>query len=135
MRPFPAFEEATSPRIVCLLHLPISIIPLLLPLLFPLPPCLPLSLSYLISCPFFWLVASTEDQFFDLLSPAGVAMRFNAAFASALVSSASLLGYAHAEESEKVADSTSSLANKPTFTVCRSSPDTRSWVAVASPHC
>jgi calnexin len=45
-------------------------------------------------------------------------MRFNPAFTSALVSSATLLGYAHAEEAEKAADSTTSLAEKPTFTVC-----------------
>ncbi|KAJ5086753.1 calnexin precursor [Penicillium alfredii] len=42
-------------------------------------------------------------------------MRFNAAFASALVSSASLMGYAHAEESE-AADPTVAVAEKPTFT-------------------
>lgn len=44
-------------------------------------------------------------------------MRFNAAFASALVSSASLMGYAHAEEAEKQPE-VSSVAEKPTFTVC-----------------
>ena len=43
-------------------------------------------------------------------------MRFNAAFASALVSSASLMGYAHAEEAEKQPD-VSSVVEKPTFTV------------------
>ncbi|RMJ24940.1 Calnexin [Aspergillus sp. HF37] len=43
-------------------------------------------------------------------------MRFNTAFTSALVSSATLLGYAHAEEAEKAPDSTTSLAEKPTFT-------------------
>lgn len=45
-------------------------------------------------------------------------MRFNAALASALVSSATLMGYAHAEETEPVADATTSVAEKPTFTVC-----------------
>lgn len=44
-------------------------------------------------------------------------MRFNTAFTSALVSSATLMGYAHAEETEKKPDS-SSVAEKPTFTVC-----------------
>lgn len=44
-------------------------------------------------------------------------MRFNTAFTSALVSSASLMGYAHAEEAENKPDS-SSVAEKPTFTVC-----------------
>lgn len=43
-------------------------------------------------------------------------MRFNTAFTSALVSSATLMGYAYAEEAEKQADS-SSVAEKPTFTV------------------
>ncbi|KAL2002714.1 hypothetical protein VTN02DRAFT_6145 [Thermoascus thermophilus] len=43
-------------------------------------------------------------------------MRFNAALASALVSSATLMGYAHAEEMEPVADATTSVAEKPTFT-------------------
>ena len=43
-------------------------------------------------------------------------MRFNAAFTSALVSSASLMGYVHAEEPEQAPDATS-LAEKPTFTV------------------
>ncbi|OJJ82078.1 calnexin [Aspergillus glaucus CBS 516.65] len=42
-------------------------------------------------------------------------MRFNTAFTSALVSSASLMGYAHAEEAENKPDS-SSVAEKPTFT-------------------
>jgi len=47
-------------------------------------------------------------------------MRLNAALASALVSSAALLGHVHAEETEKpAADATStSVAEKPTFTVC-----------------
>ena len=47
-------------------------------------------------------------------------MRFNAAFASVLVSSASLLGYVHAEEAEAEAPSSSAAApaEKPTFTVC-----------------
>ena len=44
-------------------------------------------------------------------------MRFNPAFTSVLVSSATLMGYAHAEEAEHQADS-SSVAEKPTFTVC-----------------
>jgi len=44
-------------------------------------------------------------------------MRFNSAFTSALVSSATLMGYAHAEEAEQKPDS-SSVAEKPTFTVC-----------------
>lgn len=43
-------------------------------------------------------------------------MRFNAALTSALVSSASIMGYAHAEETEKKPETTS-LAEKPTFTV------------------
>lgn len=43
-------------------------------------------------------------------------MRFNAAVASALVSSATLMGYAHAEEAEKNPDATS-VVEKPTFTV------------------
>ncbi|OJZ92263.1 hypothetical protein ASPFODRAFT_39595 [Aspergillus luchuensis CBS 106.47] len=42
-------------------------------------------------------------------------MRFNAALTSALVSSASIMGYAHAEETEKKPETTS-LAEKPTFT-------------------
>ena len=42
-------------------------------------------------------------------------MRFNAAF-TALVSSASLMGYAHAEEAEAAPDATSAI-EKPTFTV------------------
>ncbi|KAB8224609.1 Calreticulin family-domain-containing protein [Aspergillus novoparasiticus] len=42
-------------------------------------------------------------------------MRFNAAVASALVSSATLMGYAHAEEAEKNPDATS-VVEKPTFT-------------------
>ncbi|KAH8427960.1 calnexin [Aspergillus melleus] len=42
-------------------------------------------------------------------------MRINAAFTSALVSSATLMGYAHAEEAEKPADATS-VVEKPTFT-------------------
>lgn len=44
-------------------------------------------------------------------------MRLNAAFTSALVSSATLMGYAHAEEAEQKPD-VSSVAEKPTFTVC-----------------
>lgn len=45
-------------------------------------------------------------------------MRFDAAF-TALVSSASLMGYAHAEEAEAAAaaDATSAI-ERPTFTVC-----------------
>lgn len=43
-------------------------------------------------------------------------MRFNAAITGALVSSATLMGQAHAEETEKKADATS-LVEKPTFTV------------------
>ncbi|KAE8148295.1 Calreticulin family-domain-containing protein [Aspergillus avenaceus] len=42
-------------------------------------------------------------------------MRFNAAVTSALVSSATLMGYAHAEEAEQKADSTS-VVEKPAFT-------------------
>lgn len=42
-------------------------------------------------------------------------MRFNTALTSALVSSASLMGMAHAEE--EVADA--SVIEKPAFTVCR----------------
>ncbi|KAI9932866.1 hypothetical protein ASPWEDRAFT_33846 [Aspergillus wentii DTO 134E9] len=42
-------------------------------------------------------------------------MRFNTAFTSALVSSATLMGYAHAEETEKAPESVS-VAEKPTFT-------------------
>jgi hypothetical protein len=41
-------------------------------------------------------------------------MRFNTAFTTALVSSASLMGYAHAEE--ETADTT--VIEKPVFTVC-----------------
>lgn len=41
-------------------------------------------------------------------------MRFNTALTSALVSSASLMGYAHAEE--ETADTT--VIDRPTFTVC-----------------
>lgn len=44
-------------------------------------------------------------------------MRFNTALTSALVSSASIMGYAHAEEAENKPDS-SSVAEKPIFTVC-----------------
>lgn len=44
-------------------------------------------------------------------------MRVNAALTSALVSSATLMGYAHAEDAEPKADA-SSVAEKPTFTVC-----------------
>lgn len=47
-------------------------------------------------------------------------MRLNAAFTSALVSSATLMGYAHAEEAEQKPD-VSSVAEKPTFTVCPAS--------------
>jgi calnexin len=43
-------------------------------------------------------------------------MRFDAAF-TALVSSASLMGYAHAEEAEAAADASSAI-ERPTFTVC-----------------
>ncbi|GES60936.1 calnexin precursor [Aspergillus terreus] len=43
-------------------------------------------------------------------------MRINAAFTSALVSSATLMGYAHAEEADTQPDATTSLAEKPTFT-------------------
>ena len=43
-------------------------------------------------------------------------MRFDTAF-TALVSSATLMGYAHAEEAEAVPDAASAVA-KPTFTVC-----------------
>lgn len=46
-------------------------------------------------------------------------MRINAAFTSALVSSATLMGVAHAEEAEKPVDATS-VAEKPTFTVSSS---------------
>lgn len=49
-------------------------------------------------------------------------MRFNAALTSALVSSATLLGYAHAEESGETPDSTSSLVERPAFTVCCTLP-------------
>ncbi|KAI9043387.1 calnexin [Aspergillus affinis] len=42
-------------------------------------------------------------------------MRINAAFTSALVSSATLMGYAHAEDAEKPADATS-VVEKPAFT-------------------
>jgi calnexin len=56
-------------------------------------------------------------------------MRINAAFTSALVSSATLMGYAHAEEADAQPDATTSLAEKPTFTVGtrqhRSSPHLR----------
>lgn len=41
-------------------------------------------------------------------------MRFNTALTSALVSSASLMGYAHAEE--ETADTT--VIDRPAFTVC-----------------
>jgi calnexin len=43
-------------------------------------------------------------------------MRFNAAITGALVSSATLMGQAHAEETEKKVDA-ASLVEKPTFTV------------------
>ena len=44
-------------------------------------------------------------------------MRFDAAF-TALVSSASLMGYAHAEEAEAAAADATSAIERPTFTVC-----------------
>lgn len=44
-------------------------------------------------------------------------MRFNAALASAVVSSATLLGYVHAEETKAAPDATTSVIEKPTFTV------------------
>lgn len=43
-------------------------------------------------------------------------MRFNAALASALVSSAGLMGYVHAEDEVPAADATSAV-ERPTFTV------------------
>jgi len=43
-------------------------------------------------------------------------MRFNTAV-TALATSATLMGYAHAEEAEAVPDATSSAIEKPTFTV------------------
>ncbi|KAJ9200089.1 hypothetical protein DTO164E3_2781 [Paecilomyces variotii] len=43
-------------------------------------------------------------------------MRFNAALASAVVSSATLLGYVHAEETKAAPDATTSVIEKPTFT-------------------
>lgn len=44
-------------------------------------------------------------------------MRFNAALASAVISYATLLGYAHAEETQAAPDATTSVIEKPTFTV------------------
>lgn len=44
-------------------------------------------------------------------------MRFNAALASALVSSAGLMGYVHAEDEVPAPDTTSSAVERPTFTV------------------
>lgn len=46
-------------------------------------------------------------------------MRLNAALASAIFSSATLLGYVHADESEAAPDATSTGIARPTFTVCR----------------
>jgi calnexin len=43
-------------------------------------------------------------------------MRFNAALASALVSSAGLMGYVHAEDEVPAPDATSAV-ERPTFTV------------------
>jgi calnexin len=45
-------------------------------------------------------------------------MRFNAALASALFSSATLMGYVQAEETEAAPDATSTAIERPTFTVC-----------------
>lgn len=45
-------------------------------------------------------------------------MRLNAALASALFSSATLMGYVQAEEAEAAPDATTAVIERPTFTVC-----------------
>ena len=69
-----------------------------------------------ISCPFAPLVSIAVVVVAPLLPPS--IMRFNAAFASALFSSASWLGYAHAQEAAEESTSTASSIERPTFTVC-----------------
>lgn len=60
-------------------------------------------------------------------------MRINAALASALVSSAGLMGYVHAEDEVPAPDATSSAVERPTFTVCDRCP--LSAFAVYLPSC